>query len=316
MQASYNSHLLIPTCGLIPYHRRTEPYVLGTIQMNLPTAIHYMLCIAIHHSQYYQILLLILTDMTIILYLYRVIHLILRASEEQNLMTLRASGAAYDDTLICKTESICYIECSTELFACFGAHFVANESHIDTFLLECASSSSCQDGSVDVTHVGTAAIICRDSLSCKRMIVNVNQTNTFYFECLTTDSCTDVAIRIANTSNAMIKCYGVQSCTGLKVWSDSNDIEIFMYSFSDDITIIVPSEFNQDRLHCNEENSYLTLGGAEQYNLDELLRQLFEVGLPCEDVEYQFHVADRVPCEIMYQYFSTSAIDQTLSFLI
>eukprot|EP01083_Nonionella_stella_P287215 977555_1 len=158
-----------------------------------------------------------------------------------------APAAWYDEILICERDPICSIEC-TDLLACFGSTFVVNQTSaiIDTFVLKCTSSASCQDVIIHINGSVTAAILCDESFACKQMTVVANQNQEFYFECLTTGSCVDAAIYITNTSKAMIKCYGVESCNGLVVWSDTNDVEIFLYSFSADVAIHVPSQFEKD----------------------------------------------------------------------
>eukprot|EP01083_Nonionella_stella_P317258 1154137_1 len=228
--------------------------------------------------------------------------------------TFDSPSETYQQTHTCVSHALCYIECITSPLPCFKSHFIANKSRISLF--KCSSSSSCSDSQIHISDSQTAAIVCDGSFACAQIMVNLNNTNAFYFECLQTDSCNEAEIHITNTSNTIIKCYGVGSCNGLRIFSDTNDIDISLLSFNEDIIVNVPSEFIKEKLHCAADNQYLILDTASYIHLNTSLYDLFGGGMPCQNVMYRFDEADKIDCEIRYQFFSSKAIDEELLSLI
>eukprot|EP01084_Bolivina_argentea_P099190 178304_1 len=233
------------------------------------------------------------------------------------------TGSFYQDSMVCNVSNnlLCFIQCTSDSFECFGSQFTAH--NIITSLFECSSLSSCQGNTINVFNSQTVAILCNGVSSCQEMDINIDQTNIVTVECNNSHSCKEMHINISNSANIHIICYIHHSCDGLTVWSDINDIELSMHTFSEDILIFIPSKFNKEYLHCNDQQSYLTLNLDDFTNnniqkiLEPLSLGLFGDGMPCEDIIYSFRSIDRVDCEIRYDYpftLSNTAI-WDLSFL-
>merc|ERR1712176_809741 len=120
----------------------------------------------------------------------------------------------------------------------------------------------------------------------------------FKLECVAIDSCKDLSIQLIASANVQIHCHDQNACDGIQIVSDTDAIEIFMYSFSSYVSITVPNEFIDSNLHCNPNNGYLLLDGTSFTTLENSAKDLFGGGMPCEDIIYSFNEEDKVDCEI------------------
>eukprot|EP01084_Bolivina_argentea_P077457 140490_1 len=241
------------------------------------------------------------------------------------------SGQFYDSHLFCDDEYMCYIECTENVLTCINSVFISNISM--TTLINCNSKSSCANNLISISGSETAALLCSDESSCKQSVVYVDNINQFILECGKLNACFGLRISIKNTNNATIKCYSSNACQSLLVWTDQNNINMYMHSWNENILVEIPSNYTQVNLVCNPNNAYLSLYGPEwiQSNatvilndvkkkqidlfLEKQAKELFGGGMPCENIKFLFHNTDKVDCDIRYEFFSKNDTHKQLEYL-
>eukprot|EP01084_Bolivina_argentea_P219201 371850_1 len=207
------------------------------------------------------------------------------------------SAHFYQGVLVC--DNYCFVKCIEQDLPCIAANFISNTTNSLT-LFECSTSGACQDSIVNIKYSETSMILCDSQESCLRMEINVISTANWTLECVSKYACKDIVIHLINTETPIIKCYGIQSCDGMIVYSDDNNIQLFMHTFSYNVRVHIPSDIDLiHHLHCMQNEPYLSLDGATfNGDLQQTARDLFGGGYPCQDVRFVFEAQFR--CQVQY----------------
>eukprot|EP01083_Nonionella_stella_P259512 886003_1 len=149
------------------------------------------------------------------------------------------------------------------------------------------------------------------------MEIQLTNISSFNLYCLQYGSCLDVNISIDSNNNAtryndgIVSCVSLHSCDNLVIATNSNQTQLVMYQYSEDVTLNNGAGFfyDYDNILCSNDRfiRYETDMNATDDSITSLILDEYHSQLwPCEDV----HVICGVhACQMSYKIDIPQAID-------
>eukprot|EP01083_Nonionella_stella_P175387 610587_1 len=138
-------------------------------------------------------------------------------------------------------------------------------------------------------------VVCKGKYSCINMDIQLSNISSFNMQCLQYGSCWDVNVSIDSNNNdtlyndGIITCVSLHSCDKLVIATNSNQSQLIMYQYSQDVTLNNGAGYfyDYDNILCSndrfvryETDMITTENTITSLILDEYHSQLW----PCMDV--------------------------------
>eukprot|EP00485_Elphidium_margaritaceum_P013914 CAMPEP_0202728732 /NCGR_PEP_ID=MMETSP1385-20130828/185775_1 /ASSEMBLY_ACC=CAM_ASM_000861 /TAXON_ID=933848 /ORGANISM="Elphidium margaritaceum" /LENGTH=2035 /DNA_ID=CAMNT_0049394983 /DNA_START=78 /DNA_END=6186 /DNA_ORIENTATION=+ len=206
----------------------------------------------------------------------------------------------------------CHLKCTAKL-SCVLSELTITQS--ETASISCGGDRSCWDNIMHIESASNASITCREENSCKDSKLTLVDIGKASIECLEASSCDSMSVQLFNVQNISVKCYHTNACDNIVILSDSDTVDLTMYSYSENVQITVPNEFKPEHMHsCIYDDAYLNLAGDTYLNVlveEELTAfyQAHNLSMPCNaSVTYSFTESGKASCYTQYRFTELPAV--------
>eukprot|EP01083_Nonionella_stella_P059778 156475_1 len=158
-------------------------------------------------------------------------------------VSVNSSRDNYQHKLIECVGSYCFIQCNQNA-ECLETNIEINIQN-KTALLLCDGDYSCPGASVKTQSgfMANITVVCKGKYSCINMKIQLAHISSFNLYCLQYQSCFDVNVSIDSNNNdtmyndGIITCVSLHSCDNLVITTNSNQTQLIMYQYSEDVTL-------------------------------------------------------------------------------
>eukprot|EP01084_Bolivina_argentea_P041276 76161_1 len=200
------------------------------------------------------------------------------------------------------TGSDCKVQCVDKAL-CLDTIFDVTNVGNESIVIYCEGSYSCATSSVIFDSVVSSenirpniSVICVDKHACNDMDISVHAFTSFNLYCIGSLSCNHVNITIDvdngyyRENDGIISCVNPNSCDELYIVSTSNQTQLIMYEYSQDVTLNngVGYLYDDQNIICNNDR-YIRIETSQTIttqNITDLIYQEYNDDLlPCQGVE-------------------------------